>query len=565
MDQVKKIAGILWVQRFWILCGVVTLLPIGGWFTTTSSLRKVTQDRKTAIDGKVKMAQTLLAKQDHPNDDSHKLLDGLRVQVTTSVGDAWRIQYEKQKGILVWPKELLSDFLAAVEPLRPLEKVSPPTGPTDEILKINLRERYRDYIGKELPKLAEKIGATWMAQNAASGDGAMTGFAGGGAEGNAEGYGNMGAAAALAASNQIVNWSSQDQQALRSRYDWSTTLDKVPRTIDVLYAQEDLWIMSALMDIIATTNKDATGRYNAIVKQIDYINLGRDVGGRVGTVMKITAQSAAGGMGMPGMSGMMPGMDEAGPASSMGDAGSGSAMMGMSAEGGMPGMMADAMDPAEFRYVDQDLAPVSASTLRTAITTESRDPANAFLVVAKRIPVKLGLTIDQRRLNVLIATCANAPLTLEVRQVRFNKQGGSTAGAGRGGMGGMGMGGMGMGDMGMGGMGSFPGMSLGGMGGPDSGMSSGFGGSSGMGMGGMGDEDYGSYGNFGPGGAGGADRNQHEKPVEIIGVVYIYNPVDVKKLGIENIDANGQAPAAAPEAAAAAAAVQPEGVAPAPG
>ena len=127
-------------------------------------------------------------------------------------------------------------------------------------------------------------------------------------------------------------------------------------------------------------------------------------------------------------------------------------MMGM---GGGVG----SIDPAEGRYVDRDYKPIPAQTLRTAIVSDAQNEQEAYLLVAKRIPIRMGLTVDQRRLNRLIAACGTSKLMVEVRQVRFNRQSG--AGSGGGGMGGSGSMGMGAMPMGMGGM-SGGGMSGGG-------------------------------------------------------------------------------------------------------
>jgi hypothetical protein len=170
----------------------------------------------------------------------------------------------------------------------------------------------------------------------------------------------------------------------------------------------------------------------------------------------------------------------------------------------------------------------------------------------------MRLIVDQRKLPKLLAECANSRLPVEVRQVRVNRQGGGGGGGGMDyGMPGgasmyAGMGGM----SGMGGMGA-PGDT------PDSG---GYGGDM-PGVGAMmpgvgGAEMYGAggYGASGMGmgmgmGAGAAkDRvklsstSVHDVPVEIYGIIYIYNPVDKAKLGVEQIPAltEALAPAAAP-------------------
>ena len=74
-------------------------------------------------------------------------------------------------------------------------------------------------------------------------------------------------------------WDLQDQAPLQNRrFDWSSNPDKAPKTLDILYAQEDLWVLNALMRIVANTNRDATARYNAIIKEFNTWTLVRTVG-----------------------------------------------------------------------------------------------------------------------------------------------------------------------------------------------------------------------------------------------------------------------------------------------
>ena len=43
------------------------------------------------------------------------------------------------------------------------------------------------------------------------------------------------------------------------------------------------------------------------------------------------------------------------------------------------------------------------------------------------MPIRLKVTIDQRRINNLLAECANSPLTIEVNQVRILSNANNTA------------------------------------------------------------------------------------------------------------------------------------------
>jgi hypothetical protein len=539
MDQVKKIGRVLMAQRFWIICAVITIMPVGSWFSETSSMNKTATERKTLIEGKFKDAQAVSSEPNHPNEAAFAGMDAFIEGLKQEVGGAWRFQYEQQKNLLVWPEELGPEFMAAVKPMNPIERVKFPT-PTAEELAPRLRERYRDYIKEDLPKLAQIIDANWLIQVETAQDPSLASMPGGFGGATMPGAGMTGATDANG--NPIddtskVLWNSSDQQALFARYDWSTRPDKVPRTIDVLYAQEDLWVMNALMRIVAAANEGATGRYNAVVKEISYITLGRSSVGKLGMVTRVGANATGydsmgmGGMGMGEMMGGSMGM-ESSMAATGSEGGAAAAMPG--AEGGMEGMgmgmggMAGGFntDPAEGRYVDSAYAPVPATNLRSAIESDAQDEAQAYLLVAKRMPIRLGLTIDQRKLNRFITACGNSKLMVEVRQVRFNRQSGpgSPMGGG-GGMGGMGsmMGGMG----GMSGMSSMSGM-MGRGGEADSGMGA-FGGGS---FGGMSGSMPGGYSSGQPI-DNAAEIAGNDKQVEIFGVIYIYNPVDVRKLKLE--------------------------------
>jgi hypothetical protein len=154
------------------------------------------------------------------------------------------------------------------------------------------------------------------------------------------------------------------------------------------------------------------------------------------------------------------------------------------------------IDPAAGRYVDNAYKPLTAEELRGSLTTT--DPAKAYLAVAKRMPVRMRVRMDQRYLNRLLIECANAPLTLEVRQVRINP--GTSGAASMGAYGGGGAGGASP----YGGSGGFGTASSGASGGESASSPYGSGSGAGPGMGGPG--------------------TSFDAVVEIYGIVYIYNP-----------------------------------------
>lgn len=564
MDQVKAFGQWMKKNYFWVLCGLVTLLALGFWFTSTSSLQAEADARRSAIEAKESTANTIRTRANHPNTVTHTRMEERNNALVEDVYAVWNEQFDKQSAILVWPERLGSEFRAIVSRLQPIEqKVSFP--PEREALSFNQRTTYRDFIHMELPKLAKIVGAEWRG---GTGSGASSGQSGG--MGGMPGAGGMGYMGGMAPGMPdmmgggpggmpglggrdarrrtgpapLVDWKVANQRSLKeARFSWPTKRGGVPSTLDVLYAQEDYWIYSAVMNIIRATNGDISHRYQAAVKTIDFIDIGRDAIGVAGRVMRVGMERSGAGMGgMGDMMGMgsdggmmgMPGMEM--------DAGAGMGGMGdMGMPGGMPGDSSGSgsgaqpqRDPGDNRYVNLQYEPLTASQIRSAF--ESNNPEDAFLMVAKRVPVRMRLKVDQRKLPKLLAECGNASLQLEVRQVRINVRSGSTARRGMGG----GMGSMGgMGDM----MGGAPGgyeemMEAPGGGGGYGEMMGGMPGGDGMMGGGMPGMMGGSAGSGS--GRGLSDESPFDIDVELYGIMYIYNPVDREKLGKKLDDSNNE-------------------------
>lgn len=476
MEQLKPVIQHLAKFHFWYLCGVLAITGGVGWYITTSTLAQETEDRKSTINQKFSQAKSVQSKPLHPNQFSHQGMDGLIAAEVDDVYRAWTFQYAKQQGILVWPNRFDANFHRKVENLKPIE-MHVPFPIEREVLDANQRAQYRNFIRDELPKLADIIGAKWGKSESQS-----------------------------APDESLVKWSEANQTNWEdSRFSWAKA---DPTTLDVLYAQEDYWILEAILQIIARANGDVRGRYQATVKEIEFIETGPDAIGLAGQIMapNSTAQSSPGSSGSMGLEGMDEGSGLGG-----GDAAAAMAAAASGNTGGAPAKTS--LDPAEYRYVDKDFKPVSAERLRNAYTSRSKD--DAFLAVAKRVPVRMRVKMDQRRLHRLITECGNYVLPLEVRQVRINCGSGSTF-QGRGSSGGGGM------ELAMGGGGT------GGMFSVDDG-------NEGMGA---------DAGNIGMAGGGGMGMNMGANPraalsdispwdvdVEIYGIIYLYNPVDREKIG----------------------------------
>lgn len=496
MDKVKEILGHLKRFHFWILCGVIGLVGLGSWYVTKASLYDEFTANKGEIEGGYSTVSSVRSTPNPPNPKIHQAMEERVRALQANVAAVWQAQYEHQKNtILTWPSgpdELTPQFIRAVEPLRPIETSVPAPAPgQSELLSSDLRYMYANYVEAELPKLAKIIGAQWGATAPSGRGGFAAGYGGEAAydstasyAAGAEGYGS---GRPRPRQEFVVDWSTADQSQLLGKFTWTGQRDSLPTTLQVLYAQEDLWVLKNVMEIINRTNDGATERHKASIKRIDSIQIGREAAGRRGQITPIAAM----GQGTMTGEGMMP-ADAGMPADGGGGEGLAMPADGMMGEGtAMPGM-AVTPDPAAFRYVDKDYKPLPADKLRSDVTT---NPAEVYLAVAKRMPVRMVCHMDQRKIHKLLVECGNSPLTVEVRQVRIGGSAGQGGGSFRGG-----------------------------------GFASnrGFGFDAALG----GEGAAAGFGGFGTT-RGVAPQAKNDVMVEIYGIVYIYNPVNNKALGID--------------------------------
>ncbi len=253
---------------------------------------------------------------------------------------------------------------------------------------------------------------------------------------------------APAAHEYKVTWDSSSQQDVEKLLYFPT----VPSSAEVRQAQEDIWIYKALLNVIKNMNE---GTYFAKVRRISEISIGAHAA--------VEFQAGMSGKHIEWLKSAAPAADAAAPAAAAPPDGE---------------ALAKAID--ENRYVDAEGKPLPSGA--------------ASLLQFKRMPIYMKLTIDQREINKLLVECANAPLPIEVRQLRINPlgSGGSSTG-------------------------------------PSNKKASG-----------------GAAAPSGPM----TESETYEVPIELAGIIYIYNPPDVAKLGAAPADAPAGGAIAAPPAAA---------------
>jgi hypothetical protein len=325
-------------------------------------------------------------------------MDALLQQRRSEVFNAWKEKYEQQRsgGILKWPEEMSAAFRKKVtEPqFTPIERFPFDATGTDTAIPTFMRDDFGIHVTKELPKLAQIIGAKWTFATDTRGMRVAD-------EEPGRGRG-------MIDTSVIVHWDPQDQSRITTEhFQWAGRAG-TPSSWDVLYAQEDLWVLRAIMEIIKATNGDAMVRHNAAIKEIEFLRLGKSA---VEGGAKIWRREATTGEETSAY------VEPEGPSEQV-------------EEGDM--IQIRRVDPADGRYVNRDYGALTGTELRQLL--DSTSPDDAYLRVAKRMPVRLRVKMDQRSMTQLLVACANSNLTLEVRQLSLNPSSSADTGTTRRGM-----------------------------------------------------------------------------------------------------------------------------------
>ncbi len=407
MANLNDTLAVLKRQSFWIIAPLVLLLALAGWWMGRQALNEQFAAHRATIEGYKSQVNGVRAVSVHPNEQFEQGMLKLIEQRRENVRRAWQTKWERQKQQLKWPDELPQDFRNRVESLRPIERLDPKNNPSHR-LPLGLRRLYGNFVKSELPRLASLMGAKWEPTRNRRSGASFSSFSGGAEPitGGRERIG-FGAGDDLVDESVLVVWDPENQAQIEQRFDWGT---RPPTTLEVLYAQEDLWVLQSLVNIIKETNAGVMTRSQAAVKEIRFIQIAQMVQPQSFRVVRPGPLTGEGG----GSDGTVP---EDAPPSNMPEVSSSSMIPG---EGQLQQQVDEVEALIKNRYVDENYQPIADKQTLVASVT-----------VAKRIPVRVRLKADQRRLNQLLVQCANAALTFEVRQCRLNPQDPSDMGTSR--------------------------------------------------------------------------------------------------------------------------------------
>jgi hypothetical protein len=334
---------------------------------------------------------------------------------------------------MIWPDEVLKN----PEFLQFFEQFSTPEGrdkiPQEQVaryLQIYTRE-----IPKRMPDICSIIGTKWDAEltdKTANAKDKKDDKAGGGENGKPS--------AAVAKDGGdgpiVVLWNGDNQKLWQEKltrfggFDGNT--EAFATAYQVFALQQDLWLLEAMFRVIKQVNGDADANDLAAIREIDHIAFGREARAKVGSLSTPDARLAdatfaqggtsAGGAPPP------PGAPGAPPPSAPG----GSPAAGTAGGGATAGTPFDplaatdplaALGPFHGRYVDVNGDPLPVQKVHEVLkpSTTTLPEKDLELVVARRVPVRIALKMQENKIPAFIAACANSPFCFEINQIRLNR------------------------------------------------------------------------------------------------------------------------------------------------
>lgn len=422
-------------HHFWILAVLVPLVLVPAVFMAAGQFKTTIDREKATIDSHVSALNALRGEPDHPNDAWVRTINGRADAVRKEILGEWRGMWDAQAPLRVWPESLGPDFLASV--------MAVDSGKRPDLQFRDL-QRYQNTVPDLVRQLPARMGCTEL-MGSADGEGGPEGMR---RDGRFLPGGDLGGEEDSAeASQQLapLEWRAEDQKRLFVSFAW----ERAPTTVQVLLAQEELWVYGLFCDTISRMNKGAKGAYDASITLVEELAVGYPAaeekpGGRgTGRIIGLREQAAGPAVddGLPpeptmeaGREGMM--SPEGKPAHPR-FSDTGAAPEGMGGRGGFagPGPVMPAADAAaaegtgeagseaptispddmfkQWIYVDFSGKPLTSQELATV--------PDAQLV--HLMPFVLRVIIDQRQVDRLLADLAASPIPIDVRQVRVNPRG----------------------------------------------------------------------------------------------------------------------------------------------
>lgn len=453
----KLAPAIAWTKKnwFWLTNGLLLLLMIGIWFMQTGNLKEQQSSNESKIKTQFNTADGIMRKTPediadagvklHPNRTTQEGMQAELERTVDSIVAAWQLRVETQKKLLVFPELGSPKFNQIFGRYNPPETF--PVEYTDGEIE-GLLGLYNSKIQEHMIKLCGKGGVrtNWRKDpdNYEQTDEP-------GARRSRDSYGDdYGDGGAFEVEDEdaarfAVLWSEVNQNlwfdkltVFQDRDDHSkSSIDPTPLQCYML--QQDLWVLEAMFNVIRELNGDSTAIDTSAIKQIDHIGIGREGNVQLGELHPVDSRLAPKGGGdseEEDFDDEYGGYDDGGYDS--GGTGSGASQYedhfseedpvatdeyGDSYEDEEYGdtTVAVGLPPFHEMYVDTNFEPIASAEVLKVVKGEELPESNLELIIAKRLPVRIALKMDERKISDFMAASINSPFSFEIQQVRINR------------------------------------------------------------------------------------------------------------------------------------------------
>ncbi len=419
MDKIRALMQWLFRNRFWVTCLLVSVASLVTWYMAWNTIKKQRDDAASKLQQKKSSIENVISSEVntgleeetlrvHPNDITAKGMEARVKKAAEGALAAWKTRYERQKDLLAYAGVLpqhIRDPLANHEPMeKPLEK---------ELLDDTQRDTFREEIPKHMPDMAARIQSTWRF------DALGNKISDADLEADRNDKAKQGGATAIV--NDLVIWDEQNQDLWNSKttefrgFNGNSDDQNRPTSQQMLALSQDLWILRGIFDAVAEVNKGFTANDLAPIERIDHVLVGAEaVNDDLGTLTDYsyqppTTESIGGNKKKGGLTSKRQQTRESSKRKRS-QASTKASTFDPSAS----------QSPFHGRYVDRGYTRLNEKQITDAITS-GQLTEQSYLAVAKRVPVRIAVKMDERRINDFLASLANSPFAFEIRQVRINK------------------------------------------------------------------------------------------------------------------------------------------------
>lgn len=363
---------------FWVCVPLGLLVSVIVTTIAVASVGSQFETRKGELDNQKTAIERIRGESDHPNADTIADVNDRTTDLKGRVYTAWTILAKDQSERNQWPRVLERAFLDEISRLKFGDEIS-----------IDAREVYLNFVDRYLPSLESYVDrrrvqvknrdGNWVELESQSGEFNYVMLSGGAEEGGSDNLPRGGDDEEMYRITGTVDWPSPETRSVTTHW------GRLPKSNEVWFAQEELWVYSALLWVVKTSNTGATGTHNAVVKRIENLLIGQ---------MAAPSLSAQLGMSLGGEGGDGGGGDGGG-----GEGGGGQVVARTEEE--------VAVLKKHNRYVNADNEPLPG---------DAPAPFGEF----NRMPLCLRLIVDQRHIPEILVNCANCAMPIEVLRVRIN-------------------------------------------------------------------------------------------------------------------------------------------------